>query len=173
MGIFVKSNLLLYKMTNADRARDVLAAAETALRLDPALSGAFFPVSAAEEMLGRCDRAQAAVEQAMRISPRDPDLGRWHTVIAREQFCVGHFDEAINEAREGIDGGYRNQIGYVDLGAAYAGAGKEEEARNAIAEAKKLNPAVSIKWFHIHVPSFIDNPPGFIDAARKAGLPEE
>lgn len=42
-----------------------------------------------------------------------------------------------------------------------------------MAEAMKLNPKLSVAWFHSHLPEFIDNPPGFIDAARKAGLPEE
>jgi hypothetical protein len=37
----------------------------------------------------------------------------------------------------------------------------------------KLNPKLSVAWFHAHLPSFIDAPPGFREALIKAGLPEE
>ena len=47
------------------------------------------------------------------------------------------------------------------------------EAKAALAEAMKLNPKLSVAWFHAHIPAFIDSPPGFREALIKAGLPEE
>ena len=47
------------------------------------------------------------------------------------------------------------------------------EAKAALAEAMKLNPKLSVAWFHEHTPSLIDWPPGFREALIKAGLPEE
>jgi hypothetical protein len=37
----------------------------------------------------------------------------------------------------------------------------------------KLNPNLSVAWFHAHHPNFIDTPPGMREALIKAGLPEE
>ena len=53
--------------------------------------------------------------------------------------------------------------------AAYALAGKMDEAKTALAEARRLNPQLSVKWLIAHAP---DVPPLF-DGLRKAGLPEE
>jgi hypothetical protein len=47
------------------------------------------------------------------------------------------------------------------------------EAKAALAEAMKLNPKLSVAWFHERTPSLIDSPPGFREALIKAGLPEE
>ena len=47
------------------------------------------------------------------------------------------------------------------------------EAKAALAEAMKLDPKLSVAWFHVHIPSFIHWPPGFREALLKAGLPEE
>jgi hypothetical protein len=54
-------------------------------------------------------------------------------------------------------------------GAAYAHAGKMDEAKAALAEARRLNPAITVKWMKEHTP----NLPAVFDGLRKAGLPEE
>jgi hypothetical protein len=50
-----------------------------------------------------------------------------------------------------------------------APAGRMDEARSALAEARRLNPAITIKWLKEHTP----NLPASFDGLRKAGLPEE
>ena len=44
-----------------------------------------------------------------------------------------------------------------------------DEAKAALAEARRLNPAITVKWMKEHTPNL---PPVF-DGLRKAGLPEE
>jgi hypothetical protein len=44
-----------------------------------------------------------------------------------------------------------------------------EEAKTALAEARRLNPAITVKWMIEHVP----NNPAVFDGLRKAGLLEE
>ena len=44
-----------------------------------------------------------------------------------------------------------------------------EEARTALAEARRLNPKLTVKWMIDHNPSL----PPLFDGLRKAGLPEE
>ena len=54
-------------------------------------------------------------------------------------------------------------------GAAYAHAGKMDEAKAALVEAPRANPEITIKWMKEHTP----NLPAVFDGLRKAGLPEE
>jgi hypothetical protein len=53
-------------------------------------------------------------------------------------------------------------------GAAYAHAGKMDEAKAERAEARRVNPA-TIKWMKEHSP----NLPAVFDGLRKVGLPED
>ena len=44
-----------------------------------------------------------------------------------------------------------------------------DEGKAELAEARRLNPAITIKWMKEHSP----NLPAVFDGPRKAGLPEE
>jgi Flp pilus assembly protein TadD len=82
---------------------------------------------------------------------------------------LGHYEAAIDEAHRAIDAGFRNYIPYMDLASAYALAGRMEEAKTALAEARRLNPNLTVKWLIAHAP----NLPALFEGVRKAGLPEE
>ena len=58
---------------------------------------------------------------------------------------------------------------YTNLAAVYALEGKMDEAKTALAEARRLNPKLTVKWMMAHTPNL---PPVF-EGLRKAGLPEE
>jgi tetratricopeptide (TPR) repeat protein len=105
----------------------------------------------------------------MRLSPRDPYIGVFHVDVGDAEAGLGHLDAAINEYRKAIDSGYHGFPAYSNLAAAYALAGKMDEAKAALAEARRLNPAITIKWMKEHTP----NLPAVFDGLRKAGLPEE
>jgi adenylate cyclase len=105
----------------------------------------------------------------MRLSPRDPDVGSWHVDIGDAEISLDHFDAAIDAYRKAIDLGVQQFFVYTKLAAAYAHAGKMDEAKAALAEARRLNPAITIKWMIEHTP----NLPAVFDGLRKAGLPEE
>ena len=81
---------------------------------------------------------------------------------------LGHFDAAIEEYRQDLDAGNHTDR-YTDLAAAYALAGRMEEAKSALAEARRLHPKISIKWLQRVAP----NIPLWFEGLRKAGLPEE
>jgi hypothetical protein len=44
-----------------------------------------------------------------------------------------------------------------------------EEAKTSLAEARRLNPNLTVKWLIAHAP----NLPSYLEGLRKAGLPEE
>jgi hypothetical protein len=55
----------------------------------------------------------------------------------------------------------------MNLSAAYALAGKMEEAKAALAEARRVYPVITVTSIGKY------NPPPLYDGLRKAGLPEE
>jgi adenylate cyclase len=172
---YTKARLILFKAKSNDAAsaNQVIAEAEATLRADPSFAVVYWSMAAAEMLLGRYEQAISHLEQAMRISPRDSNLGLWHSNVGRALLGLGRYDAAVQEGLIGIDSGDRTFPSYIALAAFYAAADKMPEAKAALAEAMKLNPKLSVAWFHAHTPSLIDSPPGFREALRKAGLPEE
>jgi tetratricopeptide (TPR) repeat protein len=77
-------------------------------------------------------------------------------------------DAAIEDANKAIDAGYKVFWPYLNLAAAHALKGDIDEAKTALAEARRLNPKVSVKWLMGRA-----GYQPWIDALRKAGLPEE
>ena len=123
----------------------------------------------AEISLGQFEQAKSDVQQAMRLSPRDPAIGLLALSLGDAELGLGHFDAAIDEYHKAIDAGYRSFYAYTNLAAAYALDGKMDEAKTALAEARRLNPKLTVKWLIAHTPNL---PPVF-EGLRKAGLPEE
>jgi hypothetical protein len=86
---------------------------------------------------------------------------------AGDSWC-GRLDPAVVEFKRAIDAGFRTYIVYAFLAGAEAAKGNEAGAKLALAEARRLNPQLTIKHF-FRVPP----PPILVDGLRKAGLPEE
>ncbi len=172
---YAKALLLMFtaKPNDAASANEVIAEAEATLRADPSLPKAYQPMAVGEMLLGHYEQAISHLEQAMRISPRDSSIGLWHMEMGRQLLALRRPEAAVQEGLKAIDSGYRTVTGYAALAAFYAAADKAPEAKAALAEAIKLNPKLSVAWFHARLPSFIDAPPGFREALIKAGLPEE
>jgi adenylate cyclase len=161
----VKSNYLFV----SSRANEALGAANAGLAINPNYAPLLAARSTAESSLGRFEQAKSDVQQAMRLSPRDPLIGQMHLQLGDAELGLGHLDAAIDEYHVAIDAGYRHFQTYSNLAAAYALDGKIDEAKTALAEAQRLNPKLTISWMIAHTPNL---PPVF-EGLRKAGLPEE
>jgi tetratricopeptide (TPR) repeat protein len=172
---YTKALLILYKTkpNDAASANEAIAEAEASLRADPSFAQAYFPMAWGEMLLGRYERAMSHLEQAMRISPRDSNLGLWHAEMGRDLLALSRPDAAVQEGLKAVDLGYGTYYSYADLAAFYAAADKIPEAKAALAEAMKFNPKLSVAYFRARSFNFIDGPPGMREALIKAGLPEE
>jgi adenylate cyclase len=157
-----------YLLTSS-RPHDALRAADAGLAVDPNSAPLHAWRSIAETYLGQFDKAKSDVLQAMRLSPRDPSMSQWHNFLADAEIGLGNLNAAIEEANTAIDGGYRVFYAYLNLAAARALKGDVEEARAALAEARRINPKLSVKWLTERKPVL---QPAF-DVLRKSGLPEE
>jgi len=91
-------------------------------------------------------------------------------VLGGAEACLGRLDVAIAEENRAIDAGYRTYLPYALLAAVEAAKGNDAEAKLALAEARRLNPQLTIKWYveRNGLPSAV-----IVDGWRKAGLPEE
>jgi adenylate cyclase len=151
------------------RPTESLGAADAGLAIDPNYAPLYAARRGAELSLNRYAEAKSDMQQAMRLSPRDPDLGTWHMYMGDAELGPGNFDAAIAEYRKAIDAGYRTFIPYADMAAALALAGRMDDAKAALAQARQLNPALTVKWEMAHAP----NIPNLFEGLRKAGLPED
>jgi adenylate cyclase len=162
---FVKA---LY-LSVSGRSGEALGVADAGLAANPNFVLLLAPRINAEISLGRFEQARADAERAVRLSPRDPYIGIFHNLTAEVELNLGRSDAAIDAGRQAIDSGFRTYFVYADLSAAYAQAGKMDEAKAALEAARRLNPKLTVKWLTQH---FLNDPAVF-DGLRKAGLPEE
>ena len=105
----------------------------------------------------------------MRLSPRDPSMGLWQTEMGDVELAAGHVRMAIDQYERALHGGYRIYWVHANLAACYALEGRMEEAKSALAEARRLNPELTVKWYKDHTMDI----PNWSEGLRKAGLAEE
>ena len=91
-------------------------------------------------------------------------------ILGVSEACLGQLDAAIGEINQAIDAGYRTFSPYAYLAGVEAVKGNEAAAKLALAEARRLNPQLTIKWFG---EQFGLPPAIIVEGWRKAGLPEE
>ena len=151
------------------RWNEALGIAEAGLAINPNFAPLYSPKATAENSLGRTEAARSDLQTAMRLSPRDPSLGFWHVQLGDVELNSGHLDAAIDEYHIAINDGFRTFIPYGNIAAVYALQGKMEEAKPFLAEALRLVPHLTVKWFIAHAPNY----PILFEGYRKAGVPEE
>ena len=156
-------------LTNSHRPNEGVHVANAGLALSPNFAALRAERSITETYLRQFDQAKSDIEQAMRLSPRDPRLGQWRNFMADAELGLGHYEAAIEQASMAIDAGYRTYFAYLNLAAGHAFKGEMDEAKTALAEARRLYPKLSVKWLSERKPIL---QPAF-EVLRKAGLPEE
>jgi adenylate cyclase len=162
-GYNPKSSYL--RMTN--RASESIQVADDGLATNPNSSQLYTARSQAEIGLGRFDQAISDAEQAIRLSPRDPQVGLRYVIIGDAEVGLGRLDAAVEEYRKAIDAGYRNRV--VNMAGVYALQGKMGEAKSVLAEALRANPKLTVKV----LTERFAIPPALAEGLRKAGLTEQ
>ena len=143
-----------------------MRALDAGLAIDPNAAALLAQRSNAEDYLRRFEQSKSDIQQAMLLSPRDPAMSQWHNLRADPELGLGRFDEALEDVKEAVDGGYRNIYSYINLAAAHAFKGEMDEAKAAMAEARRLKPDLSVKWLMKHKPVL----QFAFDGLRKAGV---
>jgi len=135
---------------------------------------------AARGGLGHClafagsdGEAIAHAENAIRLSPLDPDMALFLGGFAVAHYAAGRYAESAQCAEEalrlrpGFQGAQRMRC------ASLAQAGRIDEARAFLETVRREQPAISIEWIRASVPyqtpELLER---YLDGMRKAGLNE-
>ncbi len=151
-----------------------IAELETSLALSPSFAQAHHGLGAALMLSGRLEEAAEALDKAIRLSPRDPVL--WGTMSFRSMTCnlLQQYEAATEWARRAIleprsaGGGFFSQ---AVLASALGNLGQIAEAREAVDEALRRKPDLSLAFLEALLPT--KQPGGlarYLDGLRKAGL---
>jgi tetratricopeptide (TPR) repeat protein len=151
-----------------------VAELETALALNPNFANAYHGLGAALLLSGRLEEAAEALDTAIRLSPRDPVL--WGTMCFRSVTCnlLQQYEAAAEWARRATHepraagGGYWP---YAALASALGNLGQTAEAREAVDEALRRKPDLSLTFLETTLPT--KQPGGlerYLDGLRQAGM---
>jgi adenylate cyclase len=154
------------------RTDESTAEFQHALDLNPNFAAAHGYLGWAFAFDGQSDRAIANLEEAIRISPHDPQNAIFNVGLAIALYLAGRYVEAIGSCRKafqqrpGLTRGSGSRIHIASL----AQAGQIDEARAALARMKEWHPDLSIAWIEQNVPYTPGPMAKFLEGMRKAGL---
>ncbi len=152
------------------RTHDAVVEFQRALDINPNFAAAYGHLGQTLAFDGQSDRAIPQLEQALRMSPHDPQNVLVYTGLAVAHYVASRYPEAIGfghqavQQRPGFTGCHRIYV------ASLAQAGQFEEARAALDRLKELQPEISIAWLEQNSPYTHGSMVKFLEGMRKAGL---
>ena len=153
-----------------------MAETTTAIADDPNNANAHSVAGFWKLFMGRGEDGFAGVENALRLSPRDPFLPNWQYWVCHLHTHLAQWEKAIEWCSKSITNNGGDTFNLVDLAAASAWAGHDKEAKAAAAQLQKVNPDFTVQgWAGIHWtddPTFNAQYARIVDGLRKAGVPE-
>jgi adenylate cyclase len=164
-----------------DRPEEAIPEYETALASNRNWVNATGQLGWCKFWTGSIDEAIPLVEQAIRLSPRDPAIGIWYLQIGAVHLLQSRTDEAIVWLEKARSAMPSHAPAHALLASAYALNGATEHAAAELAEARRL--AADDRFSSIARYKAIGYPrvpkiralgeATFFAGLRKAGMPEE
>jgi TolB-like protein len=153
------------------RTEDAIAAFRRAVSLNPNSAAAHSHLSRGYAFAGRDREAIAHGEEAIRLSPLDPEMALFLGAIAVAHFAAGRYAEAIDYSMEAQRLRPWFQGSRRLLCASLAHAGRVDEARSLLLAIRCEQPQLTIGWIKANVPyQTSDLMERFLAGFRKAGL---
>jgi TolB-like protein len=153
------------------RTEESLAAFRRGVNLNPSSAAAHCYLSHGLAFAGQDAEAIAHGEEAIRLSPLDPETAMFLGGIAVSHYVGGRYAEAVRYSEElvrlrpGFHGAQRLRC------ASLAQIGRVDEARSLLAALRRAHPELTIEWIRTSVPyqtpELMDR---FLAGMRKAGL---
>lgn len=119
---------------------------------------------------GRSETAIANLQRAVRLSPRDPFNVFYMAGFAAAHYTAGRYPQAAQWARRALRMRPAHLGARRKLCASLAMAGQVDEARQELAELRRLQPDLSLAWIEQAVPYTGNQMAHFLEGMRKAGL---
>jgi TolB-like protein/class 3 adenylate cyclase/tetratricopeptide (TPR) repeat protein len=139
IAYYIKASLFF----NRDEHPEAISACQTSIALDRNYAPAYGFLAALVRLEGHPERSITLLRQAIKLSPRDPDMWKWLQFMARAQSDLGQADEAIENFHRAIavnPGAPAFQ--WALLSTAYARGKHPAEARNAMDTFLRLSPGL-------------------------------
>jgi adenylate cyclase len=159
-----------FYLATSHRFDEAIGAADAGLAINPNDPNLYLARGGPEIALGRFNQAKSDLQQAIRLSPRDPFVAFYYTELGDIELGSGRPEAAVVEYRKSVDAGNHAYWNYANLAASDALLGKMDEAKPFVAETLRLNPSFTVKWYREHVPYDL---PARDEGLRKAGFAEE
>ena len=122
--------------------------------------------------VGHSEDGVAGLETALRLSPRDPNVPYWRLYICRMHAHLAEWEKAIDSCNKAAAGGAREWGALAYLAAAYAWAGKDKEAKDAVTQQFKVNPRYVVQAAGLDEfdnPTFRTQGARIVEGLRRAG----
>ena len=156
------------------RTEESIAAFRRAVSLNPNSAAAHSHLSRGFAFAGRDREAIEHGEEAIRLSPLDPEMALFLGAIAVAHFAAGRYAEAIERSleaqrlRPGFQGSRRL------LCTSLAQAGRIGEARSLLATIRREQPQLSLAWIRANVPyQTPELMERYLEGFRRAGLNDD
>lgn len=155
------------------RTEESIAAFRRAVNLNPNSAAAHSHLSRGFAFAGQDREAIEHGQDAIRLSPLDPEMALFLGAIAVAHYAAGRFAEAVQcttqalRLRPGFQGAQRLRC------ASLAQTGLIDEARSFLATVRREQPQLSIRWVKVCVPyQTPELMERYLEGLRKAGLTE-
>ncbi len=162
---------------SSNRAVQGIAECERALALDPNLARAHARMGLGKIFSGRPDETEPHVKEALRLSPRDDFAFEWMLTAGAAKLHLRADEEAVVWLGRSIESDRDWPLAHFFLAAALANLGRLKEARAATQAGLALDPAFTIRRFHVGAAtdnaSFMSTREHFYVGMREAGVPEQ
>jgi tetratricopeptide (TPR) repeat protein len=126
------------------RAPGGIPRCEHALELDRNLANAHSFVGLGQIFVGHAKEAEAHIDEALRLSPRDTMAYSWMTNVGLAKFHLSNYEQAGTWFRRAIEANRNYPLPHLVLGSALAQLGRFDEARSAVKAGLALNPTFTV-----------------------------
>jgi TolB-like protein/tetratricopeptide (TPR) repeat protein len=169
---FVHANLLHVSGATERSLREL----EFAITLDRNLAWAHADAGFMKVLLGRAEEAEADLTNAIRLSPRDPALDRWHALLGIADLFLGRIESALDRLRKSVEINPNVAMAHFFLAAAAALSGRAAEAGEARNAGLRLDPNFTVARFRNERrsknPTFLAQRERIYEGLSLAGVPE-
>jgi tetratricopeptide (TPR) repeat protein len=132
---FAKGHMLLAQ----ERYDEAILEYETVLVFNRNWLGAISHLGLCKFFTGSIEEAIPLLEQAIRVSPRDPSIGNWYFFIGTAHLVQSQVDDAITWAKKARSANPGHPRRYALLASAYALKGQTARAAAELAKARRLS----------------------------------
>jgi TolB-like protein len=163
------------------RNKEAIPEYETAIASNRNWAGAYAQLARCKFYTGSIGETIPLVEQAIRLSPRDPEVGQWFFRIGVVHLVQSRIDEAIVWLEKARSAMPAHPLPHAHLASAYALKGDAELGAQELAEARGLSPDTRYSSLaHLRAVGDFGVPSvralyeaTYFAGLRKAGVPEE